>query len=102
MQTYEIELDKTYANQEFDVVIDEISNSMHVVLNTINDALYMSVYVDNIIVGIPFICLPNRGVIPYPYMQDILGGNFIFETQDNNYPNYENFGTTCKLYFVTK
>ena len=34
MTTYEIELEKTNANQEFDIVIDEIENSIHILLQT--------------------------------------------------------------------
>ncbi|MBS6552952.1 MAG: hypothetical protein KH321_03300 [Clostridium sp.] len=101
MTTYEIELEKTNANQEFDIVIDEIENSIHILLQTVNDILLMSLFVNSEQIGQPFMCFPNQPVVPYPYMQKLLGGNFIFETQDDNYPSYENFGSTCKLYFVT-
>lgn len=102
MTIYAIELNNTYANQEFDVTIEEIENSIHVLLQSVDDVLLMSVYVNNEQIGEAFMCYPNQPVIPYPYMVSILGGNFIFETEDDNYPNYENFGTTCNLYFVTK
>jgi len=71
-------------------------------LQSVNDVLMMSVFVNSQQIGIPFICYPNQPVIPYSYMVDILGGNFIFETSEFVYPNYENFGKTCKLYFATK
>ena len=95
MTTYEIELEKTNANQEFDIVIDEIENSIHILLQTVNDILLMSLFVNSEQIGQPFMCFPNQPVVPYPYMQKLLGGNFIFETQDDNYPSYENFGSTC-------
>lgn len=101
MTTYAIELEKTNANQEFDIVIDEIENSIHVLLQTVNEVLLMSLFINNEQIGEPFVCFPNQVVVPYPYMQELLGGNFIFETQNDNYPNYENFGSTCNLYFVT-
>lgn len=101
MTTYAIDLNNEYANQEFDVTIEEIENSIHVLLQTLDGPLAMSVFVNNKQIGDPFICYPNQHVIPYPYMEDILGGNFIFETEDDNYPNYENFGKTCNLFFVT-
>ena len=44
----------------------------------------------------------NQGVLPYPYMVSEVGGNFYFITENDDYPNYENFGTTCKLYFLTE
>ena len=101
MTTYQIELNNTYANQEFSISFDEIENSIHVLLQTINNAVFMSVFVNNEQIGEAFICHPNRLVIPYPYMQEILGGNFVFRTENDNYPNYENFGKTCNLYFIT-
>lgn len=101
MSVYEIELDNNNANQEFDVIIDEIQNNIHVLLQTVNNALLMSVSVNSEMLGEPFLCLPNQEVIPYQYMIDTLGGNFLFSTEDDNYPNYENFGNTCRLFFVT-
>lgn len=101
MATYSIELSNEWANQEFDVIIDNLKRSIHVLLQTVNNSLLMSISVDNEQLGQAFVCLPNRFIIPYPYMTEILGGNFIFETEGDNYPNYENFGTTCNLYFTT-
>ncbi len=102
MSTYEIELNKNNANQEFDIIVDELESSIHILLQTVNDALLMSVFVNSEQIGEPFLCLPDRPVVPYPYMQKLIGGNFIFQTQDDDYPNYENFGDTCLLYFVTQ
>lgn len=101
MSTYQIELNNTFANQEFSISFDEIENSIHILLQTINDCTYMSVFVNNEQLGQPFICLPNQLVIPYTYIQEIVGGNFVFRTEDDNYPNFENFGKTCNLYFIT-
>lgn len=101
MCIYEIELNSNYPNQEFDIVIEEIENSIHILLQTVDDVLMMSVFVNSEQIGMPFICYPNQPVIPYSYMTDILGGNFIFETPEDIYPNYENFNNTCTLYFVT-
>lgn len=101
MATYEIELNNTYANQEFDIIIDGLGRNIHILLQTFQGISLLSVYVNNKQVGIPFICFPNQPIIPFPYMVEIVGGNFIFETQNDNYPNYENFGKTCKLYFLT-
>jgi hypothetical protein len=102
MSTYAIELNNTYANQEFDLVLEDIQDNIHVLLQTTNKVLLMSVYINNEQIGIPFLCCPNQPVIPYPWMVNRLGGNFIFETENENYPNYENFGKTCNLYFLTK
>ena len=101
MTTYQIELNNTYANREFSISFDEIENSIHILLQTINDALFMSLFVNDEQLGQAFICLPDQLVVPYPYIQEILGGNFVFKTEDGNYPNFENFGKTCNLFFIT-
>lgn len=102
MTIYSIELNEFYPNQEFDVMLDDIKNSIHILLQTVNRALVMRVYINNAELEQDFLCLPNRPVIPYPWIVERLGGNFIFETANDNYPNYENFGTTCNLYFLTQ
>ncbi len=102
MATYQIELNPNYANQEFDLNIDEIENTLTVLLQTtVQGALLMTVSIDDQIQGQPFICLPNQAVIPYQYLIDKIGGNFIFETENAEYPSYEKFNNTCNLYFVT-
>lgn len=101
MSTYQIEVNNTYANQEFSVSFEEIENSIHILLQTINKCVFMSVFINNEQLGDAFICLPNQLIIPYQYMQDMIGGNFIFRTENDNYPNYENFGKTCNLFFIT-
>lgn len=102
MASYEIELNNTFANQEKDVIIAGNPNNIHILLQTDDaGALLMTVTVNNTQLGQAFMCFPNQPVIPYKYMQEVLGGNFIFETQGSNYPNYADFGKTCKLYFVT-
>ena len=47
-------------------------------------------------------CFANQKILPYKYMQSIAGGNFYFITENDEYPNYENFGTSCELYFITE
>lgn len=102
MTTYLIEDLLNEANQEFDLNIDEIENPITVLLQTtVQGALLMTISVNDEIIGQPFICLPNRPVIPYPYLTGILGGNFIFETEADNYPQFEDFNNTCNLYFIT-
>ena len=99
---YLIPLDNNYANQEFDVDIENIENNIHCLLQTTdNNALLMSVFVNDEQIGIPYLCCPNSIVVPYDYQIKKIGGNFIFETTDNEYPNFENFGKSCFLYFVT-
>lgn len=101
MTIYKINLNSNNANQEFDLMFEDIQNSIHILLQTVNKALLMSVYINNEQLGNAFLCCPNQMIIPYNWMQERLGGNFIFKTENNNYPNFENFEKTCNLYFVT-
>jgi hypothetical protein len=102
MTTYQINLNNNYPNQEFDLNIDEIEFTLNVLLQTtVQGVLLMTISINDSVVGQPFICLPNAPVIPYQYLIDKVGGNFVFETEHNNYPSYENFNNTCILYFIT-
>lgn len=102
MTTYQINLNNNYPNQEFDLNIDEIEDTLNVLLQTtVQGVLLMTISINDSVVGQPFICLPNTPVIPYQYLIDKVGGNFVFETEYNNYPSYENFNNTCILYFIT-
>ena len=102
MTTYQINLNNNYPNQEFDLNINEVENTLNVLLQTtVQGALLMTVSINDEVIGQPFICLPNQAVIPYQYLIDKVGGNFIFETENDNYPEYSNFNDTCILYFVT-
>lgn len=99
---YEIELNNTYANLEFDVNILDSDINIHVLLQTSEaDTLFMSVYINDEQIGQAFNCCPNQFVIPYKYMVEKVGGNFVFETVSDEYPSFKNFGDTCKLYFIT-
>lgn len=102
MATYQIDLNPNYANQEFDISIDEIENSINILLQTtVQNALLMTISVNDEIIGEPFICVPNQAIIPYDYLIEKVGGNFVFITENDNYPSYEDFNNTCNLYFMT-
>ena len=102
MTIYQINLNNNYPNQEFDLNIDEVEETINVLLQTtVQGVLLMTVSINDNIIGQPFICLPNTPIIPYQYLIDKVGGNFVFETENNNYPNYENFNDTCIFYFIT-
>lgn len=100
MTFYLVDVNPELANQEFDVTFDG-ANNIHLLLQTVNNCIYLTVSINNEILGQPFLACPNRVIVPYPWIQERLGGNFVFKTENNNYPNFENFGTTCNLYFVT-
>lgn len=100
---YEIELNNlpnqtfttTINNVDMEVIFrlagEENNNIMFFALRTNEDYLC------------PFVpVFANQGLLPYDYMIAEAGGQFFFETENDEYPNWENFGTTCKLYFVTQ
>lgn len=98
---YNIPLNNTFANQEFDILFPDINiDNLHILLQTTdNGALFLSVFQQGKQLGQPFICCPNQLIIPFPSIQNKIGGNFVFETTQNQYPIFENFGVSCFLNF---
>ena len=43
------------------------------------------------------LCAPNMPIFPFSYFS---GGDFLFVCDKGEYPNYENFGKTVKLYWL--
>lgn len=43
----------------------------------------------------------GKWLIPYPYLERN-GGNFRFESDNEEYPNFQNFNTTCRLMYYTQ
>ncbi len=98
---YDIELSNEYANQEFSLQIDEIPNIINVLLQTTPaGALLMTLSINSNILGSAFICAPNRLLVEQNYIIEQLGGNFIFQCENDIYPNYNDFGTKCNLKFL--
>ena len=101
---YNIPLNNSYANQEFDIVFPDTYNleNLHILLQTTDDdSLFLSVFKNNVQLGQTFACCPNQPIIPYLDIVKKIGGNFEFETSENEYPSYQNFGKTCFLKFNT-
>jgi len=46
-------------------------------------------------------CVNNEWLIPYPYLENGKG-NFRFESDTEDYPNYSNFNSTCRLMYYTQ
>lgn len=103
MTVYEIEVNNI-PNQIFSTTINEID--MEISLKTGGDngnqIMYFALATNDEYLC-PFVPIfANQGILPYQYMVSELGGNFVFLTDDEEYPNYKNFGTTQKLYFITE
>lgn len=100
---YEIELNNL-PNQTFTTTINNVD--MEVIIKTggevDNQITFFALRIDDDYLC-PFVpAFANQGVLPYEYMISEAGGQFFFETENDEYPNWENFGITCKLYFITQ
>lgn len=99
---YEIELN-TLPNQTFTTTINNVDMEVVIKLGgqEDNQILFFALIVNNEYLC-PFVpVFANQGVLPYEYMVTEAGGQFFFETENDEYPNYKEFGVLCKLYFVT-
>lgn len=93
---YQIPITST-PNQSLTVVINDIS--YEITLRLVENIMEFSLSVNGSKVTDGERCFPNQFILPYPYMLN--GGNFIFKTENEEYPNWENFGSTCQLLFYT-
>lgn len=103
MTAYEIEL-QSLPNQEFSLTINNINLNVNLKMAGTNEnpIMLFSLQVNDEYVCPHVPCFANQGLLPYQYMVAAAGGNFFFETDLDEYPIYSNFGTTCKLYFITE
>lgn len=65
---------------------------------TIGEATYATIMQGEEILATSVLCCPGVPLLQYPFIQN--KGNFIFDTQDNKYPFYLDFGKTCNLYYL--
>lgn len=103
MTTYAIEL-QTLPNQQFTLTINNVNMNVDLKAAGDNDNQIMlfALKVNDV-----FLCpyvpvFANQGLLPYKYMVSEAGGNFFFDTDADEYPNWQNFGSSCKLYFITQ
>ena len=104
MTQFEFELNNTLPNQSFTTTINNVD--MDITLKTggteENPITYFALSVGNQYICPNVPAFPNQKLLPYPYMQSEVGGNFFFITDNEEYPHYTNYNTTCKLYFITE
>ena len=103
MTVYSIDL-QPLPNQQFSLTINNIN--MTVDLKTagdnINQIMLFALQVNGEYVC-PFVPIfANQKLLPYKHMASEAGGNFFFETDGDEYPNWNNFGSSCYLYFITQ
>lgn len=101
MTTYYIEL-QPLPNQQFTTTINNINLTVDLKVAGNDDIMLFALQINDEYVC-PYVpVFANQGLLPYKYMVSEVGGNFFFETEEDEYPLYSNFGTTCKLYFITE
>lgn len=88
---------KNIPNQSFSVTLNGVGYRIQ--LRTIQGLTFMSVWVNNEALFYNQICTPNNWVNQYDYIS--VNGKFYFYCLDDEYPNYEKFGVTQALYFLT-
>lgn len=103
MTTYAIELEPL-PNQQFSLTINNINMNCELKMAGTNEnpIMLFSLQVNGEYVCPHVPCFANQGLLPYKYMVSEAGGNFFFETDFDEYPNWENFGSSCYLYFITQ
>jgi len=85
-------------NQSFSVTLE--GNLYALTLRTIQNGTYADITLNGNVLITGTRCVVNKPLLPYPYLEGV-GGNFAFVTQNSEYPNYAEFGTTQALYYVT-
>ncbi len=83
----------TIANQAFYVNVDGFEFGFR--LHYFRELLYCDVSVDNELVAASVRCCPDAWLVPHEHTHGT--GNFRFEATNDNYPNADDFGTTCFL-----
>ena len=85
-------------NQSFEFAYGEYVYS--VTLKTFRDIVYASVVINDEPVCQSIRCVNRGWLIPYEAIYSGKG-NFMFECDSEDYPNYESFGKSCYLRFYS-
>jgi hypothetical protein len=87
-------------NRTFTITLDQVNYK--ITLRTIGVQTYVTINMNsadtNVVDGI--LALSNRPILPYEYLESP-GGNFAFYTPNDEYPYYEQFGTTHNLLYAS-
>ena len=102
MTQYELELNNL-PNQRFTTTINNVDMEITLKLGgqPDNPVMLFSLKSGDELICPAVPCFANQGLLPYPYMVEQMGGNFIFVTNEDEYPFWEAFGKTQSLCFVT-
>jgi hypothetical protein len=84
-------------NQSFSITLD--GNAYDISLYVTNDVMAIDIIRNNIPLVFGLRVVPYYPVIPYLYLED---GNFIFNTENGDYPYYDQFGVTQQLIYLSQ
>jgi len=65
-----------------------------------DEAPYMDITINNVVIATSLPCLVGQLVIPYAYLEGA-GGNFVWSTASGDDPRYENFGGSDILLYAS-
>lgn len=83
-------------NQEFSVTLNERFYNFRIV--TVDGCAAVTISRDDVVLVQGARMVAGTPLLPYPFLED---GNFVLTTQDGDLPNYEQFGVTQALLYVT-
>lgn len=84
-------------NQSFSITLD--GNQYDLALYLTTNIMAMDVIRNNVPIVMGIRLVPYVGIIPYKYLED---GNFFFNTENGDYPSYDQFGVTQQLYYLSQ
>jgi hypothetical protein len=85
------------ANQSLTIQID--GSVYEIILKETRGVMSCTINRDNLPVIRNVRVMANAPIIPYQYLE---AGNFFIVTQDNDYPEYTQFGSSQNLFYATQ
>lgn len=93
----QVPLDNTQPNQSFGISLN--GTEYRISLRALDEIMLISIMANGETLITNTKCYANQPVILYPHLSR--AGNFIFSTENNNYPYYTDFEKTAFLYYLT-
>ncbi len=85
-------------NQNFNIQLDD--NRYDITFKQANNVMAVTIIRNNETIVSGSRCLPISLLIPYRHLENGMG-NFIFTTLNDDYPFYDQFGSTQFLYYIS-
>ena len=83
-------------NQSLTIQLDSIAFDIRI--HSCNNVMAFDISINNVMVVQGQRAVPGYPLIPYPYLAD---GNFVFLTNNGDYPDYTQFSVTQYLVFAS-